>query len=35
VRVGADDRASAEKLCADLHGAGASYCEVRRTTPAR
>jgi hypothetical protein len=34
VRVGADNRASAEKLCADLRGAGLSYCEVQRTRPA-
>jgi hypothetical protein len=30
VRVGADDRASAQKLCADLRGAGLSYCEGGR-----
>ena len=35
VRVGADDRSSAEKLCADLRGAGVSYCEVQRTRSAR
>ena len=35
VRVGADDRASAQKLCADLYGAGASYCEVRRSRSGR
>jgi len=35
VRVGADDRSSAEKLCADLRGAGVSYCEVQRTKSAR
>ena len=35
VRVGADDRPSAEKLCADLRGAGVSYCEVQRTKSAR
>ena len=35
VRVGADDRPSAEKLCADLRGAGVSYCEVQRTRSAR
>jgi len=35
VRVGADDRASAQKLCADLRGAGLSYCEVLRTRSAR
>ena len=34
VRVGADDRASAQKLCADLLGAGVTYCEVRRTRSA-
>ena len=33
VRVGADDRSSADKLCADLRSAGVSYCEVRRTRP--
>jgi hypothetical protein len=31
VRVGADDRASAQKLCADLLGAGVRWCEVQRT----
>jgi Transglycosylase SLT domain len=35
VRVGADNRPSAEKLCADLRGAGVSYCEVQRTRSAR
>jgi hypothetical protein len=30
VHVGADDRPSAQKLCADLRGAGVSYCEVQR-----
>jgi hypothetical protein len=30
VHVGADDRPSAAKLCADLRGAGISYCEVQR-----
>ena len=35
VRVGADDRPNAEKLCAALRGAGVSYCEVQRTTSAR
>jgi Transglycosylase SLT domain len=35
VRVGANDRPSAEKLCAELRGAGVSYCEVQRTRPAR
>jgi Transglycosylase SLT domain len=35
VRVGADDRASAQKLCADLRGAGLSYCEVLRARSAR
>ena len=35
VRVGADDRASAQKLCADLRGAGLSYCEALRTRSAR
>jgi hypothetical protein len=35
VRVGADDRAGADKLCADLRGAGVSYCEVQRTRSAR
>ena len=33
VRVGAVNRADADKLCADLHSAGLSYCEVRRTRP--
>jgi len=33
VRVGADNRSSADKLCADLRSAGVSYCEVRRTRP--
>jgi hypothetical protein len=31
VRVGADDRTGAQKLCTDLRGAGLSYCEVLRT----
>jgi hypothetical protein len=35
VRVGADDRPSAEKLCADLRGAGVSYCEVQRARSTR
>jgi hypothetical protein len=35
VRVGADNRPTAEKLCVDLRGAGVSYCEVQRTTSAR
>jgi hypothetical protein len=35
VRVGAEDRASAQKLCADLRGAGLSYCEALRTRSAR
>jgi Transglycosylase SLT domain len=35
VRVGADDRASAQKLCADLLRAGVSWCEAQRTRPAR
>jgi hypothetical protein len=35
VRVGADNRAGAEKLCADLRGAGVSYCEAQRTRSAR
>jgi hypothetical protein len=35
VRVGADDRPNAAKLCAALRGAGASYCEVQRTRSAR
>jgi hypothetical protein len=35
VHVGADNRASAEKLCADLRGAGVSYCEVQRARSAR
>ena len=34
VRVGTDDRASAQKLCADLLGAGVTYCEVQRTRSA-
>jgi len=34
VRVGAEDRASAQKLCADLRGAGLSYCEALRTRSA-
>jgi hypothetical protein len=35
VHVGADDRPSAEKLCADLRGAGVSYCEVQRARSTR
>jgi hypothetical protein len=35
VRVGADDRPTAVKLCADLRGAGVSYCEVQRAKSAR
>jgi len=35
VRVGADDRASAQKLCVDLLSAGVSWCEVQRTRSAR
>ena len=35
VRVGADDRASAQKLCADLLRAGVSWCEAQRTRPSR
>jgi len=35
VHVGADDRPSAAKLCADLRGAGASYCEVQRARSTR
>jgi hypothetical protein len=35
LRVGADDRASAQKLCADLLGAGVIWCEVQRTRSAR
>ena len=35
VRVGADDRASAQKLCADLLSAGVSWCEVQRTRSTR
>jgi hypothetical protein len=35
VRVGAENRPGAEKLCADLRGAGVSYCEVQRTRSAR
>jgi hypothetical protein len=35
VRVGAEDRPNAEKLCAALRGAGVGYCEVQRTTSAR
>jgi hypothetical protein len=30
VRVGADNRSAAEKLCANLRAAGLIYCEVRR-----
>ena len=35
VHVGADSRPGAEKLCADLRGAGVSYCEVQRNRSAR
>src|SRR5262245_13837358 len=35
VHVAADDRPSAAKLCADLRGAGVSYCEVQRARSAR
>jgi len=35
VRVGAENRESARKLCADLLGAGVSYCEVQRTRSTR
>ena len=35
VRVGAENRESAQKLCADLLGTGVSYCEVQRTRPTR
>jgi len=35
VHVGADDRPSAEKLCADLRAAGVSYCEVQRARSTR
>jgi len=35
VHVGADSRPSAEKLCADLRGAGVGYCEVQRNRSAR
>jgi hypothetical protein len=35
VNVGADNRFSAEKLCADLRGAGVSYCEVQRARSVR
>ena len=35
VHVGADDRPSAQKLCADLLGAGVSYCEVQRARSTR
>jgi hypothetical protein len=35
VRVGADSRPHAEKLCAELRGAGVSYCEAQRTRSAR
>jgi hypothetical protein len=31
VRVAADDRASAQRLCADLQRAGLGFCEVQRT----
>ncbi len=34
VRVGADNRPSADKLCSDLRGAGVGYCEVQRTRSA-
>ena len=30
VRVGADNRSAAEKLCAILRAAGVIYCEVQR-----
>jgi hypothetical protein len=30
VRVGADNRSTAEKLCANLRAAGVIYCEVQR-----
>src|SRR5205085_12534422 len=30
VRVGADNRSAAAKLCANLRAAGAMYCEVQR-----
>ena len=35
VHVGADDRPSAAKLCADLRGVGVSYCEVQRARSTR
>jgi transglycosylase-like protein with SLT domain len=35
VHVAADDRPGAAKLCADLRGAGVSYCEVQRARSAR
>ena len=35
VHVGVDNRPSAEKLCADLRGAGVSYCEVQRARSTR
>jgi hypothetical protein len=35
VHVAADDRPSAQKLCADLRGAGVSYCEVQRARSTR
>ncbi len=35
VHVGADDRPGAAKLCADLRGAGVSYCEVQRARSTR
>jgi hypothetical protein len=35
VRVGAENRESAQKLCADLLGGGVSYCEVQRTRSTR
>jgi hypothetical protein len=35
VHVGADDRPNAEKLCADLLGAGVIYCEVQRARSTR
>jgi hypothetical protein len=35
VHVGADNRPGAEKLCADLRGAGVSYCEAQRARSTR
>jgi hypothetical protein len=35
VHVAADNRSNAEKLCADLRGAGVSYCEVQRARSTR